>query len=138
MDLKPKARSNPENNGLLLIRLAVGLLILMAGLQKALNPDQLAEFADAMTSINLPKEAVYVIFLFEIVGPLMLILGVLSRLAAGFTVAYLLIAIFAIDFDNLLVMVPGRGHVLESEFFFLLASLAICFLGSGDKAIYPD
>ncbi len=138
MEFKPKARSNAENNGLLLIRLAVGLLILMAGLQKAFNPDQLVEFADAMTSISLPKEAVYIIFLFEIFMPLMLILGVLSRLAAGFVIAYLLVAIFAISFDFLFEMVPGRGHALESEFFFLLASLAICFLGSGDKALYPD
>ncbi len=127
-----------ENNGLLLIRLAVGLLILIAGLQKAMNPDQLAQYAALMSQINLPKQAVYVIFLFEIVVPMMLILGVLSRLAAGITIAYLLIAIFAISPGKLFTLIPGSGHALESEFFFLLASLAICFLGSGEKALKPD
>lgn len=138
LELEPHKRSTAENNGLVLLRLAAGLMLLVAGTQKAFNLDQLSEFSSAMAAINLPPQAVYVVFLFEIVAPLMVILGVLSRLAAGFIVVYMLIAIFAISFDNIFTLVPGRGHALEAEFMYLLASLAVCCLGSGDKAIYPD
>ena len=138
LELEPHRRSAAENNGLVLLRLAVGLMLLVAGVQKAFNLDQLGEFSGAMAAINLPPQAVYVVFLFEIIAPLMVILGVLSRLAAGFIIVYMLIAIFAISFDNILILIPGRGHALEAEFIYLLASLAICCLGSGDKAMYPD
>lgn len=138
LELEPRKRSNSENYGLLLLRLSVGLMLLIAGLQKAFHLDQLSEFSGALAAINLPPEAVYVVFFFEIVAPLMVILGILSRLAASFVFVYMLIAIFAISFNNLLVLIPGRGHALEAEFMFLLASLAICCLGSGEKALYPD
>lgn len=137
-EFKPQKTSVAVNNGLLLIRIAVGLMIMIAGLQKALNPDQLAALADTMPSLNLPKNAVYVVFIFEIVMPFLLILGVFSRLAAGFILVYILIAILTVSIDNLFVLVPFKGHSLESEFIFILVSLGIMCLGSGDKALYPD
>lgn len=137
-DLDPNRKTAAQNNGLLLIRLAVGLMILMAGLQKAFNPDQLAVLTETMLSINLPENAVYIVFLFEIIAPLMLILGVLSRMAAGFIVVYVLIGIFTASVDSLMVMDKYKGHALESEFMFILIGFAIICLGSGDKAMYPD
>ena len=138
LELEPHKRSAAENTGLVLLRLAVGIMLLVGGLQKAFNLDQLSEFSGALAAISLPPKAVYVLFLFEVVAPLMIIFGILSRLAAGFVVVYMLIALFAISYDSIMILVPGRGHALEAEFIYLLASLAICFMGSGDKAMYPD
>ncbi|MGB0866290.1 MAG: DoxX family protein [Granulosicoccaceae bacterium] len=138
LDFEVRKRSSAENNGLVLLRLTVGLMLLVAGVQKAVFPEQLSEFASNMAAINLPENAVYVVYFFEIAAPLMIILGIASRLAAGFVVLYMLIALLVISSANLLVLIPGRGHALEAEFMYLLGALAICFLGSGDKAIFPD
>lgn len=127
-----------ENNGLLLLRLTVGFTLLIGGLQKAFNLEQLSAYAAPLANLNLPPEAAYVVFLFELIAPLMLILGVFSRLAAAFIAVYMLIVIFGISYNFLLVLVPGRGHALEGEIMFLLGSLAICHLGSGDRALYKD
>lgn len=137
-DLKPQGRTRVENNGLLILRLTIGLVLLMAGLQKIFTLNQMDEYAEAITLLKLPANAVYAFIPFEIIAPIMLILGVFSRVVAGLIVIYLFISVFMLQFEFIFMLIPGKGHALESELLLLFTSLAICCLGSGDKAYYPD
>ena len=66
--------------GKLIVRLMVGVLILFHGVHKVLNPGSLDSIRKMLISANLPSLLAYGVYLGEIVGALMVILGTYSRI----------------------------------------------------------
>jgi putative oxidoreductase len=74
----------------------------------------------------------------EIVAPLLLIAGVLSRVSGLIIVINMLFAIGLAHMGDLLSLTDHGGYRLELQMFFLFGALAIAFLGSGRYAFRPD
>ena len=73
---------NPLNNdslGKLILRLTVGPLILLHGVHKMRHLESLDSIGKMLAGINLPTALAYGVFLGEVIGPLMIILGLLHR-----------------------------------------------------------
>ena len=82
-----------DDIGKLIIRLMVGVLILLHGVHKVLNPESLDSIRSMLTAISLPESLAYGVYLGEVLGGLMVTLGVYSRIGGMLIVGNMLFAI---------------------------------------------
>ena len=111
--------------GLLLLRIAVGIVFMLHGKQKLFDFG-FAGVSDAFSHMGVPMPGVMGPFvaLLEFFGGIALILGFLTRLfALGFTID-MLVAILLVQMKN------GFSHY-ELEFLLSVSSLALVFMGGG-------
>jgi len=124
--------------GKLIVRLTVGVLILFHGVSKLLTPGPFDAIAGRLTVAGLPDFIAYGVYVGEVVAPLLLIVGVFSRLSGLAIVINMLFAIGLMHTGDLLSVSAHGGYQLELQAFFLFGGLAILFLGSGRYALRPD
>lgn len=127
-----------DDIGKLIVRLMVGVMILLHGVHKVLNPESLDSINTMLTTINLPQSLAYGVYLGEVLGGLMVILGVYSRIGGMLIVGNMLFAIALAHGAQIFTLTNMGGWALELQGFFLFSGLAIIFLGSGRLAFRPD
>ncbi len=124
--------------GKLTLRLSVGVLMLFHGVYKILNPASLDFIGKQLAGMNLPQALAYGVYLGEVIAPLMIILGIFSRFGGLLVFGNMLFAIALAHRSQLFSLTDHGGYALELQIFFLLAGLAVFFLGSGRIAVKPD
>jgi putative oxidoreductase len=127
-----------DSLGKLVLRLTVGPLILLHGIHKMLHLESLDSIGKMLVGINLPTALAYGVFLGEVVGPLMIIMGIYSRLGGLLVFGNMVFALLLAHHAQLFTLTGNGGWALELQAFYLLCGLAILFLGSGRFAIKPD
>ena len=110
--------------GLLLIRLAAGWVFINHGWMKLQNLSGADSF---FTGLGLPPGTAMFIAAIEVIGGIMLALGVAPRVAGGVLCIEMVVAMF-------LVGIPGGSYELEA----LLAAtaLGIFMIGAGRYSLY--
>ena len=117
-----------EDLGKFILRIAIGGLLLMHGIQKLRFG---IDWMDAMlTAHNLPVQLKFGAYAGEVLGPVLVILGFLTRPGALLMAGNMGFAIFLAKMDDVAVLKQGAWGI-ELEALFLLGSLAILFLGAG-------
>jgi putative oxidoreductase len=122
---------NREDLGKLVLRVAVGGILLFHGIYKLRHGVAWSE--EALAAFGLPGFLAYGTYLAEVVAPILLLVGYKARLAA-----------LVIGFDMLMAMLlvlrpmlftikerGGGGWGVELESLLLLAAVAVFLLGSG-------
>ena len=127
-----------DNLGKLILRVTVGVLILFHGVHKILNPGSLDFISKQLSSINLPHALAYGVYIGEVVAPLMIILGIFSRLGGLLVFGNMMFALVLAHRGELFTFTGTGGWALELQGFYLFSGLAVLFLGSGRIAIRPD
>jgi len=127
-----------ESAGKLVLRLTVGLLILFHGVGKLLDPGKLDFISSRLTGLGLPDFIVWGVYAGEVIAPLMIIFGVMTRLGGGLIVINMLFAIALVHMGDVFTLSAQGGWRLELQAFYLFGALAILLLGSGRYAIKPD
>ena len=124
--------------GKLVLRLLTGLLMLFHGVAKVSHPDSLVFIKARLIDLGLPHLTVYGVYLGEIIAPIMIILGIFSRIGGLLIVGNMLFAIILMHAGHLFLLTEHGGWRLELQGFYLFCGLAIMFLGSGKYAVRPD
>ncbi len=124
--------------GKLILRLTLGALMLFHGVQKILHPGSLDFIGGMLSSSGLPQFLSYGVYVGEVVAPLMIILGVHSRIGGLLIVLNMIFAIFLAHGGDLFSLTEHGGWRLELQGFYLFTAVAIVFLGSGRIAVKPD
>ena len=119
--------------GKLLLRLSVGGLMLFHGIHKLKNG--LGFIEKTLADAGLPTYLSYGVLFGEVLAPLLIILGVLSRPAALLEAFVMVAAIYLVHAGELFSLTKHGGHALELQFLYLFGSLAVVFLGSGKYSI---
>jgi putative oxidoreductase len=127
-----------DDLGKLLLRLAVGGLMLFHGVAKILNPGALKYIGGQLAEIGLPQFIAYGVFLGEVVGPLLAIVGFYARIGGLLMACNMLFAIVLVHGGELFMLTGNGGWALELQGLFLFGALAILFLGSGSMALRRD
>ena len=79
---------------------------------------------------GLPTAMGYLVFLGEVVGPVLLLLGIFTRLAALSITATMLFAIYLVHSDEVFQLSAKSGAwAIELQALFLFGSLAVALLG---------
>jgi len=127
-----------ESAGKLVLRLTVGLLILFHGVGKVLHPGPLDTIGSKLAGLGLPEAIAWGVYVGEVIAPLMLVLGIMSRIGGGLIVINMLFAIVLMHTGDILALSEHGGWRLELQGFYLFGALAIMLLGSGRYAVKPD
>lgn len=117
----------------LLLRLTVGGLMLFHGIHKIFSG--VAFIAGRFENIGLPGALAYLVFLGEILAPILLIIGYKTRIGALLIIATMVIAIHLAHSGQWFSLSKAGALALETQYFFILSSLAILFQGAGKYSI---
>lgn len=119
----------------LILRLTVGILMLLHGADKIINPGTLEFIGQNLSDIGLSPLIAYAVYLGEVLAPLMIIFGYYARVGALLVVINMVFAILLIHSGQLLQLTSHGGWQLELQGLYLFGALAIMLLGSGRYAI---
>lgn len=117
-----------EDLGKLILRVTVGGLLLFHGMHKLLTG--IAGIKAMAVAHGLPDALAYGVYLGEVVGPILVLLGVYARIGAGLIVINMIMAI-VLSGANLMGMNAMGGYQLELEAFYLFGALSVALLGPG-------
>lgn len=115
--------------GKLLLRLTVGVLLLFHGVGEAIHG--IGGIHTLIAAHHFPSFLAYGVFVGEVVGPVLVILGLFARAGAILIVLNILAAVWLAGMDSLFAINANGGYALELEAFFLFGGLSILFLGAG-------
>jgi putative oxidoreductase len=116
--------------GLLVLRLALGTLVLFHGVFKLTHG--VAWIAGPLHGAGLPAWLSYGVYVGEVLAPALVILGLWARPAALAIAFDMFMAIFLARRGDVAKINPaGGGWAIELELMFLLAAVAIALAGSG-------
>jgi len=115
--------------GRLLLRLTLGGLLLFHGLTKLFQG--VGYIGQEIATYGLPAELAYLVFLGEIVAPMMIILGYQTAVGAGLIIMNMIIAVGLAHRDDLLMISNTGGFGLELQMFYLMTAIIILLMGPG-------
>ena len=118
-----------EDTGKLLLRLAVGFLMLLHGIAKMTNGVDGIE--GMLLKHDLPGAIAYGAYIGEVIAPLFVIIGLFTRPAALVMAVNMLFAVGLAHAEQLFQLGKQGGWALELQGLFLFGSLAIALLGAG-------
>lgn len=120
---------NADDLGKLLLRLVLGILILLHGIAKIMAGP--AFIVSSVTAVGLPAPLAYLVYVGEVLAPVLLIVGIWSRPAALIIAGNMIFAIFLVHMKQLASLNDQGGWALELQGMFLVTALALVFLGAG-------
>jgi putative oxidoreductase len=118
-----------DDTGKLVLRLALGIMMLLHGIAKLHMG--VGFISGMLASHGLPGVLAYLVLVGEIVAPVLLIVGVYTRPAAWIVVINMLFVFVLAYSKNLFAIGKYGGWVPELEGMFLFAALAVALMGAG-------
>ena len=118
---------------LLILRLVLGVLILLHGVGKLPQPP--AFLVDLLAKHNLPAVLAYGPYIGEIAAPLLLIVGVWTRLAALLIAINMVFAVLLVHTGQLFSLGNAGGYALELQAMYLFVAIALVFTGAGRLSV---
>lgn len=118
-----------DDIGKLVARLSVSVLLLFHGVHKLLNG--IDPVRQLVTQHNLPQILSFGVYFGEIVGPVLVIIGLFSRVGGLLIVINLAAAVYLGELHNIFALKPQGGYALELEAFYLLGGLCVMLSGAG-------
>jgi putative oxidoreductase len=125
--------------GKLVLRLTLGLLMSFHGISKLMNPGRTLDYMNGLlAAAGLPTYLAYGVFVGEVLAPILIILGIYSRIGGLIVVINMIFAVLLAHAAQLSSLTKTGGWALELQAFYLFTGLALVFLGSGKIAVKPD
>jgi len=118
-----------DDAGKLILRLTVGILLLMHGLFKLTNG--IGGIAGMVSAHGWPAFFAYGVYVGEVIAPILLILGLFTRVGALLVVVNMVAAILLAHTGQLGQITESGGWRLELQGLYLFGALAIALLGAG-------
>ncbi|MCQ4233569.1 DoxX family protein [Pseudomonas stutzeri] len=118
-----------EDIGKLVLRLALGVLMLLHGISKVVNG--VDGIVGMVTGLGLPAAVAYGVYLGEVIGPLLVIVGLYTRVGALLIAGNMLFALLLAHRAELFTLAPTGGWALELQGMFLFGAVAVLLLGAG-------
>ncbi|MFC5683747.1 DoxX family protein [Flavobacterium sp. MAHUQ-51] len=118
--------------GLLIIRVAVGGLMLLHGIAKI---GKTSFIAGLLSEKGLPEFLSYGVYLTEIIAPILILIGYRTRLSSIAYVFGALFALFLVHTNEILQLNENGGWQLELLGLYISGGIALVFTGGGKIAL---
>lgn len=119
--------------GRLILRLVLGICVLLHGIAKLTGG--VGGIAGMLGKAGLPGFLAYGVYVGEVIAPILLILGLYSRVGAWIIVINMLFAIGLVHTGELFGLNQSGGWAIELQAMFLFTAVAIALIGPGRFAI---
>lgn len=124
-----KLISTTPNKAVAIIRIGLGLMFLPIGYMKASNWMQTVEMMSGVTS----PVIVHLVIIAELIGAILLIIGLVSRFVAASYIVIMIGAISLVHWQQGYFGLAGGGYMIHVAF--IVMSLAILIAGSGSWSV---
>ena len=122
-----------ESAGKLLLRLALGGLILLHGIAKLKGG--IGFITETVTSAGLPAVFAYGVYIGEVLAPLLLIAGWFSRIGAAVIAVNMIFAMALVHRAEFFSLNQSGGWSLELQGMFLFTAIALAIIGPGRLSV---
>lgn len=118
-----------EDLGKLLLRATIAILILLHGIAKIMGG---VGFITGMVGkMGLPPALGYLVYIGEVVAPILMLIGVWTRPAALIVAINMVVAIVLVHSAEVFMFGKNGGWALELQGLFLFGALSVALLGAG-------
>ena len=123
-----------ESTGKLILRLALGFMLIMHGIHKLTGG---IDYLDGMlANAGLPAFLKYGVYIGEVLAPLAVIAGYYARVGAWVIAVNMLFAIALVGAQDMFTLsLRTGGLALELEYFYLFSAIALALIGPGRYAV---
>jgi putative oxidoreductase len=121
--------TNSEDTGKLILRVSLGVMILLHGIAKIMGG--VDGIVGMVGKAGLPGAFGYLVYVGEVLAPLLLIVGLWTRLAALVVAINMVVAIVLVHMGDLFTLTKQGGWALELQGMFLFTAIAVALLGAG-------
>ncbi|MFZ3116982.1 MAG: DoxX family protein [Variovorax sp.] len=122
-----------DDTGKLVLRLALGILILLHGVAKI--GAGVSGVGGMLASHGLPSALAYLVYVGEIVAPVLVIVGIYTRPAAWIIAINMVVALWLVHMNDLFTIGKNGGWALELQGMFLFGAIAVALLGAGRLSV---
>jgi putative oxidoreductase len=122
-----------EDIGKLVLRLTLGILILFHGIAKLRTG--VSGIEELLQSHGLPWLLAYGVFIGEVLGPVLVLIGLYTRVGALFIALNMVFAIALAHTSQLADFAESGGWALELQGMFLFTAIAVALIGPGKFSI---
>jgi len=122
-----------DDTGRLLVRVMLAGLILFHGVDKILHGIDWMQ--RPLEALHLPFFIAYGVYVGEVAAPVLVLLGVFTRIAAAVICLDMVMALILDAGRLFLTIQPTGGWGIELEAFYLLSAVAVVLLGPGRYAL---
>jgi len=125
--------STSNDLGKLILRTVLAVLLLFHGISKVVGG--VGFISGLVAKAGLPPAIGYLVYVGEVVAPLLMLFGIWTRLAALIVAGNMLVAVGLVHMNELFTMAKTGGWALELQAFYLFTALAVLLLGAGRYSI---
>jgi putative oxidoreductase len=122
-----------EDQGKLVLRVILAILLLFHGVSKLTGG--IAFITGMLQKAGLPGALGYLVYIGEVVAPLMILFGVFTRAAALVVVINMIVALLLVHTKQFFTLSDTGGWALELQGLYLGAAVAVALLGAGRYSI---
>jgi len=122
-----------EDIGKLVLRLTLGILTLLHGIFKLRNG--VSGIEGLLQSHGLPWLLAYGVFIGEVLGPVLVLLGLYTRIGALFIALNMIFAFALVHTSQLTDLADSGGWALELQGFFFFTAIVVALIGPGKYSI---
>jgi putative oxidoreductase len=119
--------------GRLLLRLALGALILFHGVAKLMGG--IEGITQLVTTHGLPGFVAYGVYVGEVVAPALVIVGWYSRVGSLIIAINMVFALFLAHRADLFELADSGGYALELQALYLIVAIALALMGPGRYSV---
>jgi putative oxidoreductase len=122
-----------DDLGKLVLRLLLGILLLFHGVSKLMHG--VIAIESMVAAHGLPAFLGSAVYIGEVVAPILLIIGMYTRLAGLIVVVNMIVAVFLMHGSHMFEIGASGGWRLELQAFYLFSGLAVALLGAGSYSV---
>ncbi len=124
------------DTGKLLLRIMLGGILIFHGAHKLIYG--IDEVREMLAASGLPAFLGYGVYAGELVAPVLLLAGILTRAAALFIMINMVFAWYLGDAPETLHLDAQGGLMIEGLLFYFFSAIAVIFLGAGKYAVIKN
>ena len=121
--------SSTDDTGKLMLRAALAILLLFHGVSKLIGG--VGFITGMLAKAGLPPAVGYLVYIGEVVAPVLILLGIWTRAAALVVVVNMIVALLLVHAGQFFTMSQTGGWALELQGFYFASALAVALLGAG-------
>ena len=131
----PNAMADSANAdlGRLVLRVVLATMLLFQGVSKLHHG--IGFIADMLAKAGLPAALGYLVYVGEVIAPLMILFGVWTRAAALIVAGNMIVAVLLVHTKEFFTMSQSGGWALELQGMYFFAAIALALLGAGRYSV---
>lgn len=127
--LQPIVSAPADDAGKLFLRILLAVLLILHGIAKIIGGVDF--IVGRVTEAGWPEWIAYLVYVGEVLAPLLLLAGIWTRLAAVLVMGNMVAAVVLVHMNELFTLTETGGWALELQAFYFGTALVIALLGAG-------